>query len=141
MGPVLAFFSQRITTKLVNQSTTTKAAAPSVHKIPPCPQTTHCTRPPAVAYGVITAPRVGSCRHPLRPSCRKGQSIPGWYELADCWYSTFWTLRSQYVQDLALSAISLTIADRTLLNIPLVGVPASAALAYVLCPPAPCSLN
>jgi hypothetical protein len=83
------------------------------------------------AYGVITAPGLGECRwQSLRTDCWKRQPILPRLHLINDWTSAHWPFRPQYVLRIVSIWPSLTCAiDRSIINIPVIGLPASLAIA------------
>ena len=84
------------------------------------------------AYGVIIAPSLGECRwQSLRTNNRERKPVLRWHYVADSRNSAQWILRLKLVIDADLNCLPLAypIKDRSLINVPLVGIPASAAIA------------
>ena len=88
------------------------------------------------AYGVIIAPGLGERRlQPLRTNRWKRQPILPGLRAIDDWSATHWSFRPQYVPLSCSVRLQLTyLLDRSVINIPVIGIPASLAFAFGLPP-------
>ena len=88
------------------------------------------------AYGVIIAPGLGERRlQPLRTNRWKRQPILPGLRVIDDWSATHWSFRPQYVPLSCSVRLQLTyLLDRSVINIPVIGIPASLAFAFGLPP-------